>query len=163
MLAAFLRRFSVDPLPAFAERLRTMNPEQLIGTLRGELNFSDPFWDEHCSFRSDSLKRKAAVLGAERAETLLTDVFAPALLAYAKLNGEAELEKKALALPLHIKAQKDNRVFKNAVRRWLPEKDPRLDIFDNAATVQGCLHIYRKYCAGTAGDCVSCLLVNSSR
>lgn len=162
MLAEFLRRFSADPLPALAERLRKQTPDQLVGMLRKELNFSDPFWDEHCSFRSAALKRKAAVLGAERAETLLIDVVTPALLAYAKLNGETELEKKALALPMQIKAQKDNRVFKNAVRRWFPENDSRLDIFDNAATVQGCLHIHKSYCADTAGDCVSCLLVNSA-
>ena len=161
MLAEFLRQFSADPLPALADELRKQNPEQLVKKLRRQLNFSDPFWDLHCSWHSDELARKAAVLGSERAETLLIDVIAPSLLAYAKLNNDQTLENKALALPLLIKPQKNNRVFKNAVRRWFPENDPRLDIFDNAAAVQGCLHIHRKYCADTAGDCVSCLLVNS--
>jgi len=162
MLAEFLRRFSPDPLPSLAEDLQKQTPEQFLRQLRKKLIFSDPFWDVHCSFRTDELPRKAAVLGAERAETLLIDVITPALLAYAKLNNDPELEKKALALPLLIKAQKDNRVFKNAVRRWFPDDDPRLDIFDHAAAVQGCLHIHKKYCADTAGDCVSCLLVNSA-
>ena len=77
------------------------------------------------------------------------------------MKNDRDLEKKAMCLPLLIKPQKNNRVFKNAVRRWFPENDPRLDIFDHAAAVQGCLHIHKKYCADTAGDCVSCLLVNS--
>ena len=84
------------------------------------------------------------------------------MFAFAKLDKDPKLEKKALALPLLLKAQKNNRVFKNAVRRWFPENDPRLEIFDNAAAVQGCLHIHKQYCADTAGDCVSCLLVNSA-
>lgn len=161
MLAEFLRRFSTDPLPLLADELRKQSPGQLVKKLRGQLNFSDPFWDLHCSWHSDELARKAAVLGSERAETLLIDVITPAILAYAKLNNDQMLEEKALALPMLIKPQKNNRVFKNAVRRWFPEDDPRLDIFDNAAAVQGCLHIHKKYCADTAGDCVSCLLVNS--
>ena len=162
MLAAFMRHFSVDPLPGLAEKLLALPQDQWLRDLRSELIFSDPFWDWHCSFRSEKLPRPAAILGADRAETLLIDVFAPALLAFAKLNNDPGLEKKALALPLLIKAQKNNRVVKNAVRRWFPEDDPRLDIFDNAAAVQGCLHIHKKYCAETAGDCVSCLLVNSA-
>ena len=161
MLAEFMRHFSPDPLPALADELGKQSPEQLVKKLRGQLNFSDPFWDLHCSWHSDELPRKAAVLGADRAETLLIDVITPALLAYAKLKSDQILEEKALALPTLIKPQKNNRVFKNAVRRWFPENDPRLDIFDNAAAVQGCLHIHKKYCADTAGDCVSCLLVNS--
>ena len=48
-------------------------------------------------------------------------------------------------------------------RAALPMHEGFLDIFDNAVTVQGCLHIHKRYCADTAGDCVSCLLVNSSR
>ena len=162
MLAAFMRHFSVDPLPGLAEKLLALPQDQWLRDLRSELIFSDPFWDGHCSFRSEKLPRPAAILGADRAETLLIDVFAPALLAFAKLNNDPGLEKKALALPLLIKAQKNNRVVKNAVRRWFPEDDPRLGIFDNAAAVQGCLHIHKKYCAETAGDCVSCLLVNSA-
>ena len=161
MLAEFLRHFSSDPLPSFADELRKQTPEQLLKKLRKELIFSDPFWDGHCSFRGEELARKAAVLGSDRAETLLIDVIAPAILAYAKLKNDRELEKKAMQLPLLIRPQKNNRVFKNAVRRWFPENDPRLDIFDHAAVVQGCLHIHKKYCADTAGDCVSCLLVNS--
>lgn len=162
MLAAFIREFTPDPLPQLAAELNGMDPEEFLKSLRKKLDLSDPFWDSHCSFRSDPLKHPAAVLGADRAETLLIDVIAPGLLAFAKLNADQTLERKALALPLLIKAQKNNRVFKNAVRRWLPENAPGLEIFDNAAAIQGCLHIYKQYCADTAGDCTSCLLANST-
>ena len=161
MLAAFMRTFSVDPLPSLAEKLSCGRPESFLKELRKELNLSDPFWDCHCSFDSETMERKSSILGAERAETLLIDVIAPSLLAYSKLHGGLLPENKAAVLPLLIHALKDNRVFKNAMRRWLPEQDPRVKGFDNAAMVQGCLHVYKKYCSGTAGDCVSCLLVNS--
>ena len=162
MLAAFIRVFSTDPLPHLAEELNHTDPASFLKGLRVKLNLSDSFWDGHCSFRSGPLIHKAAVLGKDRAETLLIDVFVPSLLAFAKLNGDSALERKALELPLLIKAQKNNRVFKNAVRRWLPDDDPRLDIFDNAAAIQGCLHIYKQYCADTAGDCTTCLLAGSA-
>ena len=139
-----------------------MEPGNFLKGLRKKLNLSDPFWDSHCSFRSDPLKHPAAVLGADRAETLLIDVISPGLLAFAKLNENQALEQKALALPLLIRAQKNNRIFKNAVRRWLPENAPALEVLDNAAAIQGCLHIYKQYCADTSGDCTSCLLANSS-
>lgn len=161
MLVRFLQTFSADPLPSLAKRLASATPERFLAELRRELKLSDPFWDRHCTFRAGELAHPAAVLGADRAEILLIDVFAPALLAYAKLNGSILPEAKAAALPQFIHAAKNNRVFKNAVRRWLPEADPRLDIFDNAAAVQGCLHIYKQYCSDCAGDCTSCLLANS--
>jgi len=161
MLVRFMRTFSTDPLPSLAKRLAATTPERFLAELRRELKLSDSFWDRHCTFRAGELAHPAAVLGSDRAEILLIDVFAPALLAYAKLNGAILPEAKAAALPQFIHAAKNNRVFKNAVRRWLPEDDPRLDIFDNAAAVQGCLHIYKQYCSDCAGDCTACLLANS--
>lgn len=161
MIAAFVRRFTTDPLPSLAAKLAVSDPHDFLDELRKKLVFADPFWDCRCTFHSAELPRKAAVLGQERAETLLIDVVTPALLAYAKLNGSELPECKAAGLLPRLAAQRNNRVFKNAVRRWLPGNDERLKIFDQAAAVQGCLHIYKQYCAGTAGDCVSCLLANS--
>ena len=161
MLAAFLRKFSPDPLPGLAAELDRQKPGQFLKALRKKLLLSDPFWDRHCSFLSAELERKAAVLGSDRAEILLIDVFAPSLLAYAKLNG-APQESKAAALPLLIRPRKDNAVFKAAVRRWFPDPGSVPPVFDNAAAVQGCLHIYKSYCAEAAGDCISCLLANSA-
>lgn len=161
MLVQFLKTFSTDPLPELAAELNRQTPERFLKKLREKLNFSDPFWDSHCSFHARALPRKAAILGAERAETLLIDVIAPSLLAYAKLDNRKLSVAKASSLPSWIHAQKDNRVFKNAIRRWFPEKDSRLNIFNNAAMTQGCLHIYRQYCADAAGDCRACLLAGS--
>ncbi|MBO4633201.1 MAG: DUF2851 family protein [Lentisphaeria bacterium] len=161
MLTVFLRKFTIDPLPSLAEKFSRSHPGAFVKELRKELNLSDPFWDRHCSFYAETLERKNAVLGADRAETLLIDVIVPSLLAYSKLHGGLLPESKAALLPLQIHALKDNRVFKNAMRRWLPEHDPRIESFDNSAMVQGCLHVYKKYCAETAGDCASCLLANS--
>ena len=161
MLAAFMRSFSPDPLPGLAAELQRQEPEQFLKTLRKKLTLSDPFWDRHCNFRSAGLERKAAVLGSDRAEILLIDVIAPSLLAYAKLNGHLLSESKAAALPLLIRPRKNNSVFRAAVRRWFPDPDSVPPVFDNAAAVQGCLHIHKTYCADTAGDCISCLLANS--
>lgn len=161
MIAAFVRKFTVDPLPSLAAELAASGRRDFLDRLRKNMSFTDPFWDCRCTFQSAELPRKAAVLGQDRAETLLIDVVTPALLAYSKLNGTSLPENQAAALLPLLAAQRNNRVFKNAVRRWLPENDDRLKIFDHAAAVQGCLHIYKRYCADTAGDCVSCLLANS--
>ena len=161
MLVEFLRNFGFDPLPQLAEKLSRSKPGCFLKDLRKNLKFSDRFWDFHCSFYSETMARKIAILGAERVETLLIDVFVPSLLAYSKLYRGKLSENMITVLLLQMHALKNNRVFKNAVQRWLPERDPRAEVFDNAATVQGCLHIYHKYCADTAGDCVSCLLANS--
>ncbi|MBQ9337378.1 MAG: DUF2851 family protein [Lentisphaeria bacterium] len=162
MLAAFIREFTPDPLPGLAASLASEPPEQFLKTLRKRLNFTDPFWDRHCSFHTPELTRRAAVLGADRAETLLIDVFTPALWAYARLEPGRLPENTVRSLPLLIGARKDNRVFKNAIRRWLPENDPRAAVFKHAAAVQGCLHIYRHYCAAAGHDCSSCLLADSA-
>jgi len=161
MLAAFLRGFSTDPLPRLAGELKQNEPEIFLRNLREKMKLSDPFWDRHCTFSSNELERKAAVLGSDRAEILLIDVIAPSLLAYAKLDSRKLPEQKAAVLPLLIHARKNNQVVKAAMRRWFPDPDAASQFLDNAAAVQGCLHVYKTYCAGTAGDCLSCLLANS--
>jgi len=160
-LCAFLEKFTLNALPGFASGLKRQSPEQFIRTTRKILLLGDPFWNSRWSFRSRPLEKGTSVLGSERAATLLIDVVTPSLLAYAKLHSDEVLEKKAQELFLLLPAQKDNRVVKNAFKRWF-QPDTRIPfLFQNAATVQGCLHIYKKYCAKTAGDCPSCLLANS--
>ena len=161
MLAAFLREFSTDPLPRLAAGLEQSGPEAFLKDLRGKMKLSDRFWDRHCTFLSPELEHPAAVLGPDRAEILLIDAVAPSLLAYAKLDGRKLPEQKAAVMPLLIRARKDNQTVKAAFRRWFPDRDLVSSVFDNAAAVQGCLHIYKTYCAETAGDCLSCLLANS--
>ena len=161
MLAEFYRKFSFDPLPVWAAELNRMDSGKFLRLLRKKLNLSHSFWDSHSSFYSRSLPRKAAVLGADRAETLLIDGFAPALLAYAKLYGGKLSESKAAGLPLLIRPQKGNRIIRNALSRWFPDPETGNAVLDNAAAVQGCLHVYKLYCSAAAGDCVSCLLANS--
>ena len=162
MLAAFLREFTPDPLPGLAAELTSGQPEAFLRSLRERLRLADPFWDRRCNFHSQELARKAAILGSERAETLLIDVFTPALWAYARLESGRLAESRVRALPLLIAGRKDNRIFKNAVRRWLPENDSRTAVFKTAASVQGCLHIYRHYCAAAGHDCSACLLADSA-
>ncbi|OQA86956.1 MAG: hypothetical protein BWY31_01000 [Lentisphaerae bacterium ADurb.Bin242] len=161
LLCVFLEKFTLNPLPGFVSALKRQSPGQFIRTTGKALLLSDPFWDSRWSFRSRPLEKRVSVLGAERAATLLTDVIAPSLLAHAELHSDGSLGKKARELFLFLPAQPDNRVVKNALKRWFPPGARNPALFQNAAMGQGCLHIYKKYCAKKAGDCSSCLLADS--
>ncbi len=158
LLCAFLEKFTLNPLPGFAAALGRQTPRQFIRTAEKDLRLSDPFWEPRWSFRSCPLEKKVSILGADRAVVLLTDVIAPCLLAWAELHSDASLGEKARELFLHLPAGSDNRVMKNALRRWFPAETLNPGLFRRAAAGQGCLHIYKKYCAKRSGDCSSCLL-----
>lgn len=158
LLCAFLEKFTLNPLPEFVSKLKRQTPRQFIRTTEEALRLCDPFWDSRWSFRSSPMEKKVSILGAERAATLLTDVIVPSLLAWAKLHADAALEKKTAELYLLLPAGADNRVVKNALKRWFPAEALNPGLFRKAAAGQGCLHIYKKYCAKKSGDCSSCLL-----
>ena len=161
MLCAVFRQFTLDPLPELSERLGGNSPEEFVSYMRKKLLLSDPFWDTRFSFLSRPQEKRSSVLGTERAETLLIDVIAPALLAYADVNEREELSDQVFAFYTRLGAQTNNRIFKNAMKRWFPENSEMEKVFSNAAAVQGCLHIYKTYCSQVSGDCISCLLANS--
>lgn len=160
MLCSFIGKYGLDPLPGLAGELASSSPKAFVTAMRKKILFSDPFWDFHYSFLSEKMTKRVVILGKERAETLMIDVITPALIAYSKLKNDTVLTSKAAELLRYLSAQRNNRIYKNAIRRWFP--DGMDDSFlNNAEMVQGCLHIYHQYCANTAGDCVSCLLANS--
>lgn len=160
LLCGFLKDYTLNPLPGFASALKKQSPGQFIRTEKKALRLSDPFWDSRWSFRSRPMEKKVSILGAERTAALLTDVIAPSLLAWAELHSDTDLGKKAAGLYQFLPAGADNRIVKNALRRWFPPDARNPALFRNAATGQGCLHIYKKYCAKKAGDCSSCLLAD---
>ena len=123
---------------------------------------SDEFWDCRFTFRSEPVKRPLAVLSASRSLIFLVDVLMPSFLAYAKLNSDEALTEAALRLLKILPATESNTVFRNALKTWFRGGEARMEkLFSSAVMRQGCIHIYKNYCAETAADCESCLLANS--
>lgn len=162
MICAFLERFTEDPLPSFSEDLASMDSEAFLKKYMYLFKCSDEFWDCRFTFRSEPVKRPLAVLSASRSLIFLVDVLMPSFLAYAKLNSDEALTEAALRLLKILPATESNTVFRNALKTWFRGGEARMEkLFSSAVMRQGCIHIYKNYCAETAADCESCLLANS--
>ena len=162
MICAFLERFTEDPLPSFSENLASMDSEVFLKKYMYLFKCSDEFWDCRFTFRSEPVKRSLAVLSASRSLIFLVDVLMPSFLAYAKLNSDEALTEAALRLLKILPATESNTVFRNALKTWFRGGEARMEkLFSSAVMRQGCIHIYKNYCAETAADCESCLLANS--
>ena len=161
MLCVFLERFTENPLPAFSADLLSMDAAAFRKKYLRLFRCSDPFWDCRFTFRSRQAKRPLAVLSTARALTFFADVLIPSLLASAKLRKNETLEKAALRVLEVLPATESNATFRKAVRTWFPgEETYREKLFSSALLRQGCIHIYRNYCADGAA-CGSCPLAKS--
>ncbi len=162
MLCVFLERFTENPLPAFSADLLSMDAEAFRKKYLRIFRCSDPFWDYRFHFRSLRAKRPLAVSSAARALTFMVDVLLPSLVAYAKLRKNEALERNALRVLETLPATESNSTFRKAVKRWFPGEETQMEkLFSSALLRQGCIHIYRNYCAGSAADCGTCLLANA--
>lgn len=153
LLAAFIRAFGENPLPALLAATNGGNVDDIAKNLLERLQLSDAFWSCHTSFLSPPSARPAALIGRDRVLELTADLFLPALCAYATINGDlkhiARLESIFLVLP---------KTAPNRILRIMMDAcfSGRGNVFRTAAAQQGVIHLYRTYCERLAFDCKAC-------
>jgi hypothetical protein len=106
------------------------------------LGLSDPFWDWHYTFASRASKRRMALLGHERVQDLLVNVFLPAF-------GDWQ------PLETMITSERSRRVRVAAARLLAGRRDVS-DLLRGMVGQQGLLEFYEGFCRCDSSDCKNC-------
>jgi hypothetical protein len=141
-------------LPALEKTVQKMQPDAFADKLAA---LRDPFWERLATFSSDPLIRPCQLLGPERAQDLLINVFWPWI---AGNNPQAALSH------LRILPASENHLSKIARQRVLGTLSLGKKL-RTALLQQGLLQIYQDYCLADASQCGQCafpgLIVSSPR
>ena len=158
MLGTAGRTFLPDPCGQLAGILKRGSAELILETLGERLSDGEAFWSAHTSFRSAELKRRAALFGRPRVESLLADVILPVLSAYATLMRDDALGSRIFGLFRALPPLPSNQVERRMRALCLPG---RKNAVKSVAAQQGLIHLYKTHCAAQSFDCGACRLRHS--
>ena len=100
------------------------------------------FWSVHYTFQAPVRNGTQALIGRERVEELLINVFLP------HAGDDALLEQ--------MRSPEQNRRCRIAAERLLPRRADTRELLRDAICQQGILQLYRDFCVRDASDCVRC-------
>lgn len=157
-LDILIKQSGKEPLSAFAKFAKIcVHEKDFIKRIYQLLLCSHPLWDQYYSFEKKAAK-PAVILGNSRIADICVNTVLPALKAYSILVGDNQtgnfVEKVYRKLP---KAQ-TNRVLETAALKWFMPPARQKNIFTDAVTQQGAIHIYRNFCEETCSECAICPL-----
>ena len=157
-LNVLLQKMGINPLLTFAKLIKHSTDERnFIQRVNQVLQCKHPLWDQYYSFTTKAT-RASAILGANRAADICVNIILPALKAYFIMTGDNEsgefVERTFRKLPKN----QSNRILKIAALKWFMPPARQKNIFTNAITQQGAIHIYHHFCEETCAECKICPL-----
>jgi len=116
-----------------------------------------PYWSCRCKLGGKRLSAPKALIGAERAMSILVDVLLPALLAHAQAEGDAPLSRALHALWRSLPRRQDNMVTRRMEQVMFGSEGEARKVVDSARRQQGLHQLYRD-CGRSDAGCQYCVL-----
>jgi hypothetical protein len=129
-----------------ASRWNTLSLPQLLKSLT---NLRGPYFDRHATLGGRRLTRPAALIGADRAEAIAINVFAPFLAA---AGVQAPFDRGLLD---QLPPETDNAIIRQtALNLFGPDHGPSL--YRTGLRRQGLIQIFHDYCLDDRSRCAAC-------
>ncbi|MFO7957863.1 MAG: DUF2851 family protein [Candidatus Brocadiia bacterium] len=121
-----------------------------------------PYWSHRYKLGGARLKKPRALVGRQRARSILVDVLLPMLLAHARLEDGQELAERLYALWSGMPRRSANAVTRRMTHTLFGERDGARDVVNSTRRQQGLHQIYRDCCRGSNG-CEQCIIYLAHR
>lgn len=109
---------------------------------------------------SHEIKPAADLLGKGRLSDLLVNVFLPFLHGISKANGNSAIADLAKTAYMSLPPLQDNRLYKEAIQRFLIPPSRAVELVKSACHQQGMLDIYKNFCCALGNNCSLCPFLN---
>ena len=133
------------------------NPKILLDKLL-ETSVRETPWDTMRDFATP-VARQTALLGRERRRDLAVNTFLPFLVANAELQKDEPLRELARAAWEKIPRTQENRLLRDAVRRFLAPPSRARELLRRASQQQGMMDIFQNFCLALDHACQECPFV----
>jgi hypothetical protein len=118
---------------------------------------AEGYWGGRYNFGAKRLNRPQSLIGKERVEIVLVNAAIPALLAYSRSEGLAEVEANLQRLYSALPPSPLNRRLRFMAARLFGGKTFPTQLKLNARRQQGLIQIYNDFCGQHEGGCGDCL------
>ncbi len=116
-----------------------------------------PYWSHRYKLGGTRLDEPKALVGRQRAQSILVDVLLPMLLAHARLEGGEDLIGKLHALWCGMPRRTGNTVTRRMGQVMFEDRVRARQVVDSTRRQQGLHQIYRDCCRGGRG-CEKCII-----
>lgn len=158
-LAALLQNDALS-FKNIEEHFLRLEPDAFLLYLGEIFKSGKSLWCHYVSFNTRR-KTPAVLCGNSFVHELTVNAIIPSLLAFDKLRKTEHLAKIRSLWRL-IPQDQDNRIIANALHKWgIADTKLSSHLKKRAATSQGIIQIYRKYCETACTDCNACILNQS--
>jgi len=120
-------------------------------------DLSHPYWSHHYSLGGKRLGEPRALVGAERATSILVDVLLPMLMAHAQKEADALLAEKVHALWRGVPRRNKNAVTRRMQQVMFPRSGDARKVVDSTRRQQGLHQLHSDFCRTDAG-CQHCIV-----
>lgn len=157
-LSVLLSQMGPEPLLKFAKLAKSVDMEKdFLKKVAEYLRCSHPIWDKYNSFTTKSTK-PSSVLGDSRVADICVNTILPSIKAYAILAADSSTGRFVERIYRSQPKTQTNRILETAALKWFMPPVRQKQIFVDAATQQGALHLYRNFCEQLCADCQECPL-----
>jgi len=158
-LFSHLVRVLYAAAPQRRRRLDTVLREALADVF---CSLEHPYWSWRCTFGGARLAAPRALVGKERAVSIIVDVLLPLLLAHAQEQDDEELVRRLHILWRHLPRRPDNAVTRRMQQVIFGGAEAAGEVVNSARRQQGLHQLYRDFCGGPDG-CNRCVLYLANR
>ncbi|NLW51388.1 MAG: DUF2851 family protein [Candidatus Brocadiaceae bacterium] len=125
--------------------------------LNAFLQLEHPYWSFRYTLGGRRLTRARALVGDERAMSILIDVLLPLLMAHAHGEGDEDLPRRLAELWRNLPRQGDNSITRRMEQTLFAGSRDAQRVVGSTRRQQGLHQLYRDCCQGSAG-CERCVL-----
>ncbi len=116
-----------------------------------------PYWSHRCTFGGKKLNKPLALVGRQRATSILVDVLLPMLLAHARAEKDGALTSRLHSLWDGLPRRQHNSITRRMCRVMFGGRDEARKVVDSTRRQQGLHQIYRD-CCRTERGCERCIV-----
>ncbi len=116
-----------------------------------------PYWSRRCTLGGKKLNKDTALVGRQRATSILVDVLLPMLLAHARAEEDGTLTTRLHGLWDGLPRRQDNSITRRMCRVIFGDRQEARKVVDSTRRQQGLHQLYRD-CCRTERGCERCVV-----
>jgi len=137
--------------------------EKVVGAIESDgdpakffLQIRDDYWNRHCTLGGRAQARPVELIGASRAQEIVTNIVLPFVVAYARTNDDRNLEAKACSRYAALHSMEANSLLRMASGQFFATPAVARKFLKTERRQHGLMQVFQDFCLNDKSICQRC-------
>jgi hypothetical protein len=137
--------------------------EKVVGSIESDgdptkffLQIRDDYWNRHCMLGGRAQAKPSELIGAARAQEIVANIVLPFVAAYARANGDYNLEAKARSRYAALRAMEANSLLRLASGQFFAAPAVARKFLKTERRQHGLMQVFQDFCLSDKSICQRC-------